>query len=429
MKKILPFLPILALPFLLTGCLGDLLELSCIFVSDPSHCYQSAAIQKEDPYGCEKVKAPEGFTASNPPKDKCYLKIAEETGDYDVCDNIKGGAGSYTKEECVSGAALSQEDPSGCEKLAGTARESCRKTVGAAITPEKLTEINEEISDLQSDVGSDPDDAEATKKLKELEDKRKAMLDVMPAGTKADYFKNNREEIMGDVEDDDVRSEIVKEFTDYRKQNPTKDVDQLLDKLKEIKEQKDFVKNLDAQANSLVDQLKENAGAAAEALTEEQTEAIEEKVDALKEKSWEWFKDNGGSRLKQGMSQLEKMKERYDKASEQYEKISEQLDKIKKTYDELSSIYQNVDKYNKMIAKGEIDKGQARVLKGAVLLGKGLQYATEYVPVFGSTVSTITKETFATTIKLAEKRAKRTNALNKCIDDPENCDTEGISGY
>jgi len=58
-----------------------------------------------------------------------------------------------------------------------------------------------------------------------------------------------------------------------------------------------------------------------------------------------------------------------------------------------------------------------------------LTAATAYVPIFGDTVSTITEETFNATIKLAEQRAQRTTAINKCIDDPENCDPNGISAY
>jgi hypothetical protein len=64
-----------------------------------------------------------------------------------------------------------------------------------------------------------------------------------------------------------------------------------------------------------------------------------------------------------------------------------------------------------------------------VYLGKGLEYATAYVPVFGSTISTVSKETFDATIKFATKRAQRTTSLDKCIEDPEHCDTDGITAY
>lgn len=92
-------------------------------------------------------------------------------------------------------------------------------------------------------------------------------------------------------------------------------------------------------------------------------------------------------------------------------------------------MYDRVDKVNKLLAEGRIDAGKAKVLKGAVLLDKGLEYATGYVPVFGSTISTISKETFGTVIELAKKRAERSTAIEKCFDDPEHCDTDGISGY
>jgi hypothetical protein len=63
------------------------------------------------------------------------------------------------------------------------------------------------------------------------------------------------------------------------------------------------------------------------------------------------------------------------------------------------------------------------------LLQNGLTAVTDYVPVFGSTISKITDATFEMTIKVAEERAKRTTALDKCINDPLNCDTDNISGY
>ena len=137
----------------------------------------------------------------------------------------------------------------------------------------------------------------------------------------------------------------------------------------------------------------------------------------------------GGKTLKSGIQQLEWMKEKYDKASAEYEKINGQLEKLKKVYDEAAEIYKKIDDINKLVAEGKIDAGKAKVLHGAVFLGKGLEYATDYVPVFGSTMSTITKETFDATVKFATKRAERTTALDKCIDDPLNCDTDNISAY
>lgn len=98
MRKLL--LLLIVSPLFLAGCIGDLLEFSCEYVEDDHHCYQSVAVQDSDPDGCELVE-PEGWPNSNPPKDKCYLLIAENTGDASVCDKIAGGPGSYTREQCI----------------------------------------------------------------------------------------------------------------------------------------------------------------------------------------------------------------------------------------------------------------------------------------------------------------------------------------
>jgi hypothetical protein len=84
---------------LLTGCLGELIGWGCDFVEDDTHCYQTVAVQNSNPDECEEVET-DDWPNSNPPKDKCYLIIAENTGDASVCDNIVGGPGSYTREEC-----------------------------------------------------------------------------------------------------------------------------------------------------------------------------------------------------------------------------------------------------------------------------------------------------------------------------------------
>jgi len=418
--------------FLLTGCmegcetdmLSQFLLMGCDVQPDSAHCYQGAAVQGGDASLCEKIKQPAEFKSagSNPPKDKCYLMVAQNTGDYDVCKNIVGGMYSYSQSECFTDVAVTKEDPSGCKKMTGADLAACNQKVGALMTPEKLTDLVGDIDDLKSQVGKNPDDADLKQQLADLEKKKKDMLGVMSPAAQADYLKKNREDILGEVDDEDVKSDIAKDFIKVKTANPTLTVDQLVQKLKAIKEEKEMIKRLDDQANTLVDQLKGTVGDYAD-------EKKQEMIDAATEKGWDWMKKNGGEDLKWGLRNLEAAKDKYDKASEQYDKLNKQYEKIKKTYDEMKAVYDKVDKFNKMLAEGKIDQGQAKVLKGAVLLGKGLEYATSYVPVFGSTVSTITKETMDMTIKLATKRAERTNSINKCIDDPEHCDPSGITAY
>ena len=96
MKK-LPILLILPLTLLLSGCLGAVMSFFCNAGVDSDHCYQSSAVQEGNDDNCDKV----GYT---PPKDKCHLLIAENTGDASTCSKIEGGMMSYTEEECLRAA-------------------------------------------------------------------------------------------------------------------------------------------------------------------------------------------------------------------------------------------------------------------------------------------------------------------------------------
>ncbi len=429
-KKHALFLVVPAASLILTGCLDDILGFGCGFSSDSDHCYQSAAVQGSDTDECAKIKG-EGFKGSNPPRDKCYLQIAENTGDYSACDKIQGGLMSYTKEQCIMGAAVSHDDPAGCKKLKGADYASCKEQVGVSIGTDKLTEISEAVEAAKSEAGANPDDKEAQKKLADLIAKQNDLFEFASDGTKGQYFKDAREKIMEDVEDDDVKSAIAKTFTAYRSQNPNVSLNDQIKEMQKIKDQQDLIKSLDEQANTLMDQIKDGANDfASDTMDDLYGEDIEKYKEAMQEKGMKYLEEKMGAKnLKRGMEQLEWMQEKYDKASEQYEAISEKLEKLKKVYDEVKEVAGKIDEINKMVAEGKIDPGRAKVLHGAIYLGKGLEYATGYVPVFGSTISTISKETFDATVKFATKRAQRTTALDKCIEDPLNCDPNGISAY
>lgn len=357
---------------ILPGCgLSDLISVSCGFMDDSDHCYQSAAVQGSEPDECAKIKG-EGFSGSNPPRDKCYLQIAENTGDYNVCKKIEGGIMSYSEDECVTSIATKNSDPDGCKNLTSPAAEQC----GAQV------------------------------------------------------MKSSREALLVDVDDDDVKAEIVRQTLAVRDENPGMSLNDQLKKMAEVKEQQETIKRLDEAANTLMDQIKESASDfATTAVDDVYGEDIEKYKATMAAKGRQFLEEHGGNRMKEGIAQMESLKAKYDKASEQYEAINAKVEKLKKVYDEVSEVYNKVDEINKLVAEGKIDVGRAKVLHGAVYLSKGLEYATDYVPVFGSTISTISKETFNATIKFATSRASRTTAIDKCIDDPENCDPNGISPY
>lgn len=422
------FVIIAVLP--VAGCgLGEIIEISCSLMDDSDHCYQAAAVQSANPDDCAKVTG-EGFSGSNPPRDKCYLQIAENTGNYDACDRIEGGFMSYSREECIRNAAVKHEDPEACTRLTGADLEACKTAVSESITSDRLKEINEAVEAAKSAAGADPEDKEAQERLKKLLAKQAALFENAPEAAKGEFMKNSREKILEDVDDDDVKSEIVRQLLKVRDENPGMSLNDQLAKLEQIKQDQETVKRLDEAANTLMDQIKEGAGDfASQTFDDLYGDDVEKYKAAMEAKARKFVEDNASQRVKDGIAGLEALKEKYDKASEQYEKISEQVEKLKKVYDEASEVYAKVDAVNKLVAEGKVDVGRAKVLHGAIYLGKGLEYATDYIPVFGSTVSTISKETFDATIKFATKRAARTTALDKCIEDPENCDPTGITPY
>lgn len=374
MKKTLLLTTVFSSSLLVSGCLGDLIEFSCLFVEDDNHCYQSAAVQQAEPDNCENIPGT-GFSGSNPPKDKCYILIAENTGDRSQCNNVQGGPGGYSVEECLAAA----------------------------------------------------DRYDATHQEEEREETEET--ETLSAGLE---FKTQREAIFEDVgvEDPDVQSQVAQIFEAIRDDNPDMSTEEQLKVLKDVAIDQQTMKRLDEHANTLMDQIKSSATAFAEQTVDdlygEDKAAFEQ---AMKDKGMEYFNKHAGKELKDGIARLESIKASYDKASEQYQAMNEQIEKLKAVYDEAQEVYGKIDSVNKMVADGKIEPGHAQALHGAIYLGKGLEYATKYVPVFGSTVSTISKETFEATVKFATERAQRTTALNKCIDDPENCDPNGISAY
>lgn len=120
-KKNLNIIFLLLLTLSISSCnwiLWWITELWCNFAWDESwHCYQTAAIQQGNSEWCEKINQPEEFKKawSNPPKDKCYLQIAEKTNDPDVCNKIQWWLFSYDKKECFENVAEKNENIDSCK--------------------------------------------------------------------------------------------------------------------------------------------------------------------------------------------------------------------------------------------------------------------------------------------------------------------------
>ncbi len=424
------------IPFVLiflSGCslLTGLGNMMCQIMPDSDHCYQFTAVQSGSPSACENIKWKKFKDGgSNPPRDKCYLQVAINKWDYSICDNIKWWLMSYTKDWCIGDVwqkiltnAVNNDDIGWClglKKFPTAFQSKFGECIGAIVTPEKIKTWDTKIDTLIEQLKKNPNDTTLKKELDKLKWDKQAKYEMMSESQRAAYFSEKRKEIMGDIDDEDVASAISKEYTKYRSNE--NNINNLLDKLEDITTKQKMIKQIDEDANQLTDKIKEQL----EWIVKDKQDAI---IEAMGENAKEWIEKNGWDKLKWSLKEMEWAMGKYEKWSAMYESMKWKYDKLKWAYDEVMGVYNRVDQVNKMLAEWKIDAGKAKVLKWAVLLDKWLEYATGYVPVFGSTISTISKETFGTVIELAKKRAERSTAIEKCFDDPANCDTDKISGY
>jgi len=192
---------LIVVSFSTTGCVSEIEKVICEFLPDSDHCFQAAGGQGDNPDECSKIKG-EKFKdlGSNPPKDKCYLLIAENSGDLNVCKQMKGGMMSYSPEDCYLSVALKFENPAGCKMLSGESRTQCREQLGAKIEAADVIAVDNQIEVIKQAL-KDGSDVELAKQLKGLEDRRTDLIDVLTKANKTDYEKQSdpiNKEILGD---------------------------------------------------------------------------------------------------------------------------------------------------------------------------------------------------------------------------------------
>lgn len=418
MKKIAIFILSLFSITLLTWCRDSD---PCADDPDSKHCYQAEAVSAWDASVCKKIDGKEFKQyKSNPPRDKCYMMVAAQNNDYSLCSKIKWGEMSYTKEDCIFEVISANDDPKWCDRMKWDNRyEECNETFRSA---NALVMKDQNIDDLTEQIKNDPENEELKTQLQKVLNSKKNLFPFLSTDEQSSYVKEHREKIMDNIDDEDVKSLVAKEYNEYKKSNPDADIISMMDKMKDIADKQNMMKQADEDANMLIDVLKDQMTD----LAQQWQDAI---TDAIKDKATDWIKENGGDKLKRSLKNLEWMKEKYDVASEEYAAVSEKYNKLKDAYDKVNAIYSKMDGFDTLVAQWKLTAEKAHVLKWAVLLQNWLTAVTDYVPVFGSTISKITDATFEATMKFAQKRAERATALDKCIDDPLNCDTDSISWY
>lgn len=369
-KAILPVVILLPL-FSLNGCLGDIQYILCGTVIDSDHCFQGAAVQEGDPDKCEKISGKdfEGM-GSNPPKDKCYLLIAENTGNMDACDKIEGGMMSYTKEECLQNVADKYENPLACEKMTGPDRENCRKSLSTKIDAVKVIEVENQIDVLKKALEDDPEDADLKKQYEELEAKKTAMLGVLSKEEK-DIYERNTDPInkliigdfaMGDL-DSESKESLIKLNESLKEKGMPFDKDsyeKFRDYLIFVKDPKNDVENMD-DAELAKDKWRDSLGNA---------------IDKIK--FWKSKKTEAEKKYDEQLRFYERMLNRSKAISEKLSEYEQEM------YEDLEVIGKGLGEYGS-------DKAKSFVLEE--LLGKGASKATSITSaVLGEAITSVKQE-------------------------------------
>jgi hypothetical protein len=80
----------------------------------------------------------------------------------------------------------------------------------------------------------------------------------MNPAERTNFFKEKRESLMKDIDDEDVKQSIAKSYNDYKVGNAGAKYTDLVSNLQDITEKQQLIKELDDAANTLTDTVKES---------------------------------------------------------------------------------------------------------------------------------------------------------------------------
>ncbi|NOS67256.1 MAG: hypothetical protein HOO67_02730 [Candidatus Peribacteraceae bacterium] len=335
MKK---YFLLLALPMtvLLTGCLGDVMDPVCevtTFVAggdgenDADHCYQTAAVQESDPEDCSKIQFP-------PPRSKCHLLIAGNTGNPAVCTDVDGGMMGYSQEECLAAAfknhtvedCKNAQDEAACRAAWGKNGKGCGDGFTYNQTDNKC-DVKKEEDPTGKPTSGGTDDPLANDKVKE------DLKSIGDAGWKK-YLELLEKDIDGEKDPDRLAGlQKYKEFLD-KSGEKLEDVTTKFESLQELKkifidsyDPKDAIENMSAKdilSKGFFDRLKdkltgedppterskaEDALTVYEKMLEQQGDndfLQQGRLDRVKDTLISKAKDEATSKLKEGVEDIAK---------------------------------------------------------------------------------------------------------------------------
>ncbi len=477
-EKILIF-SLLSLVIIISGCsFWGAASFFCKYAgSDKNvdHCNQWAAVQGSDEDTCAKIEG-KGFEYSNPPRDKCYLRIAEKEEETSYCNKIEGGMMSYTKEECYEGVATKSGDPDKCVGLSMTNEIECRTKVaydhkgadgkplcGAGYVFDSITmscrvmtsSEKEAVQEDEEKPAEDPkEDTSKTGTGKEAAETEKEAEPVKPAAKaepkeevpKEEPVKEPAKEETKTTTSKDNAAETAKEpdtktSEPEKKEEPAKEekegmtAEEALDKIKDIKETaeetKESVENIldsikdDPPEKKLMTVLDELSNLKSKLMQEEMN--LESKVE----------KETDKTKKAAYMLELEKIRTEQKAFNEDLDKETNSWwsDKIKglfggeeekseeeqqqENYDnamkKLEAIKKGIDEIEDMKKKGIYDKLAGEPLKAFVIIENGIEYV-KYVPLAGEVAEKIYGKSVGAFALKAKKVAVVSTKARDCED-------------
>ncbi len=372
-KKISMIFFILGTTMIISGCnfLNQLLGLVCEYGSDKTHCYQEQAVGSGDTKNCDKVPPKEGFTTSNPPKDKCHLMIAENSSDLTACDGMKGGLSSYTKKECQENV-LKNNDPDKCinakdEQVCRDAYAEKTGDCGTGYEKNKETETCDKIGDKDIDPEcSDPtftSQCQSSHSVLICSNGKKHIktcefgcfeATCRKSEGKTDIKKEEKEEIK-EKENKSKREEEIKKKEQEQEEKENKKVADELEKQKkeaakkaeEQKEKEEIIKKEEKKINDKDKNLKE------EEKEKEEVKKDENKLDKEDKKAEETKKDEEKKEKCTGIQRFNPF------CSETHDDIEDKVEKDLKTIKDAAS-----GKYMELLEKSILSETDPSKIRG-----------------------------------------------------------------
>ncbi len=97
---------------------------------------------------------------------------------------------------------------------------------------------------------------------------------------------------------------------------------------------------------------------------------------------------------------------------------ADKINKAKEVLSDINEVRQSIQQLEQKVKAGEIRGDHGRMLKGTVILGKGLKLVVDKVPVVGWAGAEVVDKTFGVVVKVGSDFAKKTSTWDCCTADP-----------